>query len=223
MRIVVPIAAIAITAALGGCVAPVAYQAGGAAARTDIDIPKCDVRVGFSGVPRQFNSDEVEILKRGSGFAPSAVEGWVSDRSPLWEAATCACRESPFSLLEINGVGAALVLHPYAKNVQVKQDGVGAIVEYEEPNASLSVSGRSRLVFPFTAPSCVVTLTARGPQSTAAVGSALLFSRVGPIPKQAAINSPVAERLRQLDKLLSDGLITRAEYDERRRVILSQL
>ena len=42
-------------------------------------------------------------------------------------------------------------------------------------------------------------------------------------PASAAPTRPVTERLQQLNKLLSDGLITQAEYNELRRKVLSEL
>jgi len=45
----------------------------------------------------------------------------------------------------------------------------------------------------------------------------------GAVPAAAETPRPVTERLQQLNKLLSDGLITQAEYNELRRKILSEL
>jgi hypothetical protein len=59
---------------------------------------------------------------------------------------------------------------------------------------------------------------ASGPGHDAAAPAA-----AGAAPGTAGPQKPVTERLQQLNKLLSDGLITQAEYNELRRKILSEL
>ena len=224
MRIIGLVAAVPLAVALGGCVAPMPIQVSGATARTDIDLPRCGLRVGFAGTPRQISADDSAIATAPlSKYFTWTTEGWYSQQYRMTESAVCVCRDTPHTPAELSALIERFRINPRSKNFKVKEDSVGTVADYDGVSTVNGAMAVFRNVFPTAFPSCFLVARVLAPEATAAASSVLFFSRITAVSQQGSTNSPVAERLRQLDKLFADGLITREEYAAKRRAILSQL
>jgi Short C-terminal domain len=217
--------AAALLAGLGGCVLPSTKQGvSNAPMGGDISVSKCDIKVGFSGAPRALDSAE---LATATAYLPKfskwSIEGWVLDQYRLLETVTCLCRDYPFAPNEVREIVNAARNTALTKNALVSETSAGIVIDYEGPDSSPSAREHYRHIYPATRPSCFAVARVRAPEATAIESRASFFSRLTLSPANAPSALSVAERLRQLDKLLADGLITREEYAERRRVVLEQL
>jgi hypothetical protein len=156
------------------------------------------------------------------------IDGWGYEKFRLTEYAICLCRDYPFTANELKPNAELFSKGRSISNPRTfMQEGIGPAFEFEGAEPSAEAKERTRFIYPRNAASCIVAQSTRSP-SVEAAGSeffsrlALSSSATKPREAPSGTASP-AERLRQLDLLLKDRLITPEEYNEKRRVILERL
>lgn len=220
---------LALLAIVGCAPLPIAGLAGGLGLPAVRDMPACGVSVRFSGYPEQLPADVVQGIKKHFGeYAKMEITGWRFAKHRLLEAAVCACRDFPFTAADVENHPGLNATHTYAIA------GIGEAVENEE-DKSAEEKLRNKRVRLKNAPRCILEQTVMSPEPNSAAATffpslALMPIAALSLPVQPSSNSPaeigqrsVAERLRQLDQLLSDRLISQDEYNKRRRVVLESL
>ena len=184
------------------------------------DMPACGVSVRFSGYAVQIPADVLRaaITKQFGNYAKWDITGWSFSKYRLEEFAGCACRDFPFTAAEFEKASLATPAYAIA--------GIGQAFETEGVE-STEAKMRMKSVLLKHAPSCMLMQGVVSPEPNNA--AAAFFPSLALIPN-AALSSPaqppggsVAERLRQLDQLLKDRLISQDEYNKRRNVVLESL
>jgi len=200
-----------------------------------VDIGRCGVRISFSGSPRKLRDDEFSVFANQlPKYSKWEIDGWVFEKFRLAETAVCLCRDYPLTTNELQANmelffknTSGPIQRIFSTPRSFVQEGVGPAFESESAEPSAESKMRMRVINPRNAASCIVIQTTQSPSVEAA--SLEFFSRLTltssatkPREDPSGTASP-AERLRQLDLLLKDRLITPEEYNEKRRVILERL
>lgn len=192
-------------------------------------LPKCAAQQTFSGATRTLRSDELVALSEMLGkYSKWQLEGISYEDYRLAETAVCACRDYKFVVEELRG---------YAENVQANNafqdakinmlDPIGPSIEVLASTSTPEATDRVRLVRPNHAPQCLVIQAVRAPESQAK--ASIFFSRLEQFPRETATPSiratpqTPADRLRALEQLRRDGLLSEDEYKTRRNAVVEQL
>ncbi len=160
-------------------------------------------------------------------YAKWALEGWWFDRYRLTEIALCMCRDYPFTEGEKSDMMNSLGETRAINRKELTHNLLGTIAEYEANDRAASGNERFKMLFPKNAESCVAIFNVKAPSSE--ISSTPFLAGIEPSVAAGSQNlndpkaSTVADRLRQLDSLLSQRLITQGEHNERRRRILDGL
>ncbi len=188
-----------------------------------IDFSECGVSVGFSGNPAQIPESDLQPLLKGLGeYAKWNATAWRFSKYRLGEYAVCICREYTLTFADM---GEPKGWIPVEKSEKILE-GIGAAAEYQQ-DRSADERIRMQIVYIFNPDRCVVMQVVTAPEP--GIASRSFFSSLGPpsnVTRRSMIQAPampVADRLRQLEQLLKDHLITPDEYARRRRVVLESL
>ncbi len=204
----------------------------GSSTPSRVEVDKCGVTAGFSGPPRRVSAIEMKsITDRLGNYAKWTSEGWGFDRYRLIEVALCMCRDYPFTEGEksdmMNSLGETSGINRKELSKELTHNLLGTIAEYEVNDRATSGKERLKILFPKNAESCFAIFGVKAPSSE--ISSTPFLAGIEPSVAAGSQNlndpkaSTVADRLRQLDSLLSQRLITQGEYNERRRRILDGL
>ena len=201
------------------------------ATSTGVELGKCSVTATSSGVPRRYRENELRpAVDAMSNYAKWTVEGWVFEQYRFTESAICMCRDYPYTRGERVAVSANIQAQLRTSVPREFTDAsLGVFFDYDVPIESPAAKDRVRVLYPTKADSCLAYLSTRMPVTeTSGSQFFLRLSPSGAAPSSpsapaARSNAAVAERLRQLDSLLKEQLITQEEYSERRRRILEAL
>jgi len=186
----------------------------------------CDFSVRFSGQPEEMREDSVPGMDKQSG---ETLEG------PIWmyasellgvrkaEIAVCMC-QADVTLLDARSQFRKTGI--YSKFV----DGIGYVTESPVIEIDNGAKMLSKVSFG-TASSCYVyqAVFTKGTPESVKEAALPFFSSLAPIPKETQksaanlTNVPASERLRQLDSLLKEKLISEEEFNKRRSIILDTL
>ena len=202
---------------------PIGGAAGGVGLPEVRDMPACGVSVRFSGYPEKLSADQVQSMTKPLGeYAKWEIAGWQFTKHRLSELAVCACRDFPLTAAEFEASLPAIVTNSYVIA------GIGDAVE-REVIESTERKLRQQWVWLKHAPSCLLVQSAIAPEPNNAATAYFATLTLMPTPN-AALRSPaqppggsIAERLRQLDQLLKDRLISQNEYNKQRSVVLESL
>lgn len=194
------------------------------------DIARCNVRVIFSGVSRELSKLELNQLSaQASKYYKWQISGYAYEEYRRQEMAICLCRDAPFTKPETMEIAARLTATSDSTLQPVfAADPPGESVYGLSRDEATNTPGRFRLLRPNGVDSCLLiqTLVPRWDQDKPSAFFAGVSSLPSAVEKSATPvtkNSSVAERLKQLQQLLDDKLITRSEYDQRRKAIVEQL
>ena len=190
-----------------------------AAQPTIKDIPACGVRIQFSGIPSQLAANQIQTVAKSLGeYAKWDVSGWYFTKHRLTETALCVCRDYPLTAADVE------------ENRDPSLTGISTIPSVgeaatHESQKSPEEKYRWRAVRLTNQPLCMFTQHITSPEPDNA--AAIFFPTLALIPSPPqTVPSPrgtIAERLRQLDKLLTDRLVSQDEYNKRRSAILDAL
>lgn len=188
-----------------------------------VDLQSCRVSVQFSGTPSTLTSAEMQSFAKSLGdYAKWDVTAWRFTKFRLVELAVCMCRDYPIPESEL---GSMTGWNEGAGSQTVKEE-LGATSEFWL-DKSADEKLRMQIIKFKDLDRCVMAQYVQSPDPY--VESRRFFSSPTPLAKVtgAPLGSPskgsVAERLRQLDQLRKDRLITEEEYSNRRRVVLDSL
>ena len=186
----------------------------------------CGLDVGFSAVPRRMTQDEIKSVSSSisSSYAKWEMTGWVADKYRLTENAVCVCRDFQFSNDEFQRIISTIRSQPYgatAKEVNIA--GIGPTVQFESLSTSPMAKERVQMTHLADSPSCLLLQSTILPEAESQRSQ--FFYNLSPIApkKTSAAAATPAERLRVLESLKADGLITADEYNTRKKVILDSL
>lgn len=187
---------------------------------TITDIPACGVRVRFSGNPSQLAANQIQTIAKSLGeYAKWEVTGWYFTKHRLTETATCVCRDYPLTAADVEDAADQRVTNTSLVN------GIGESATFaseKSPDERL----RWRSVRLANQPLCMLTQHIVSPEPDNAAATffpTLALIPALPQPAQAPPRGTIAERLRQLDQLLTDRLVSQDEYNKRRNAILEAL
>ncbi len=186
----------------------------------------CDLSVRFSGQPEEMPKDSIRPeLNKSGGKQEGQSWMYVSELLGVRkvEVAVCVC-QTDFSLPNV--VSEVRKTGIYNKYV----DGIGYVTEspvIETDNGAKMLTKVSS----GTASSCYVlqSVGATGTPESVKEAASPFFSSLAPMPKEtqkpaaSLTNVPASERLRQLDSLLKEKLISEDEFNKRRAIILDTL
>ena len=207
---------------VGGCAQlPIAGSADGFGLPAVRNMPACGVSVRFSGHPVELSEGEAKVVARDFGeYAKWEITGWKFHTHRLLELAVCACRDYPLTAAEFEDNPPADVTRNYVI------EGIGEALEMEKVQSSQEKT-RLKIVRLKSASSCMLVQQVVSPTPNNAAAaffpSLALTPNVAPRLSAQPPAGSVAERLRQLDQLLKDRLISPDEYNTRRRVVLDSL
>ena len=206
--------------ALVGC-APMQDSRGGGQSSV-VELKACGVRVTFSGNPKKMSADQIQEGRASLGeYYKWEVDGWVSSQFRLAQVAMCICRDSPFVQLDLEAEPNGFI---GSTRRAVDVEGVGAGNTFYGER-SPTERQRIQLVGTRMFPNCAVMQIVVSPPADDGVEgpffSSLTSSTVA--ARQSRPTGNVADRLRQLEQLRKDGVISNDEYTNRRRVILDSL
>ncbi len=191
----------------------------------DAELPKCQARVRFSGKPRLPTSEEYSgfSTQPGMKIAKWEVDGLVHERYRLKEGAFCICNDT-MVLTQRELYEAGLSFPAPA--------GSRAAAEKDEPVPNSQFRRRMIMSLPVANEYCIVMIgvTYFGEFPPEAASFLATFRHVSPAAKASdgsqSGSGPKASataRLSELKELLDRGLITKAEYDQKRKAILDGL
>ena len=196
---------------------------------TEVNFSNCEVKVQFTGQAREFNSNETlqltgSLPKYGKWRATASIY----EESRLTEWAACLCRDYPFTDAEKFARPGVFQANASGRDLRIyDKTQIGSAFEFESPESNPTTLVRVRVSAPASAPSCLLLQGVAAPESKSV---ARLFlehaspsNHTKPELAQAQESSSALLRLKRLDQLLDEKLITRDEYDQRRKIILDQL
>ena len=184
------------------------------------DIPACGVRVQFSGTPSELAASDIQKYANALGeYAKWEVTGWHFNKHRLRETAICLCRDYPLTAADVEGIRDPNVTGTSSIR------GIGETVT-QESQKSPEEKFKWRSVRLTSQPLCMFMQHIISPEPDNA--AAVFFPTLAliPSPPQTVPAPPrgtIAERLRQLDQLLTDRLVSQDEYNKRRSAILEAL
>ena len=157
-------------------------------------------------------------------YAKWDTKGWFADQYRYSEGAMCACRDYTFTEEEFAArkdyIGSS------ADFLELQQrviPAVGASFQFQAPGSTVAATLRVQLVRPTQASSCLLIQFTQMPQSDPRRND--FFNRLTPIAisrSDIAVGTP-AERLRVLESLRAEGLISVDDYNARKKVIVNSL
>lgn len=192
------------------------------AALNAVDLPACNVRVEFSGTPRTLSAAELSAQTNGASTrAGVSAVGLGYQSSEVGETAVCTCGQHDLAedwfVAEVD----AARRKNGGRGSSERLRGIGRAYDIEIGSPPAGVLARNRVLSLEMRPACLLELKLI--QSIAAAPSTFL-SRVFVIqPGESNSTGEVANRLRRLDELLRDKLISQAEYEQARKKIIENL
>ena len=152
------------------------------------------------------------------------VAGWALEQYRYMEAVTCLCRDRPWSDKEFSDLGVAIGNSSEFYDIQERSIPlIGPAYRYDLVESTPASTQRFQLVRPLSDASCLLVQTNRTAESDPR--RADFFSKLAPLnfgrPNSGA--NGTANRLRALESLRADGLITLEEYKARKKAILDAL
>ena len=195
-------------------------------------IAKCEVRQGFDGEPRQLTTDELRPLALSLGqYEKWDLQGFTYERYRVGETFVCACRDYPFKDAEVvqlrDSLRSALRNGKAVRDVkEFEVENMGPAIEFIYDALSTEASEKIRIIQPRHTPSCLSMQATK--VSATALESMKFFTRLAIAGKEPLLLpsqniSNTSERLRTLEQLHKERLITDEEYSQKRGAILSQL
>jgi hypothetical protein len=192
-----------------------------------VDLKSCGARVTFSGPPERPSRDLMQAFSEFLGpYHRWESDMWWFRQYGLIEMAFCACRDSSFTVEEVAldlslGVGGFSITER-----DIKVPGFRSLTELEK-----NTSGEVQIVrvgISETAPKCMLAQMVRSRGSDRGMVKPFFAAlevqgASGSEPSPGKSAGSASDRLRQLDQLLKEGLISRDEYDSRRRRVLDSL
>jgi hypothetical protein len=180
------------------------------------DFPACGVKIEFSGQPKQIPVEAAqEFTKLVGNYGKFTGIGWTYSKYRLSELSFCLCRDSPLTDEEFEKQSSLFDKPPATIS------DIGESLEFTS-HESVERKIRLQLVRLNNAPSCLLVQYVLTPESINTDPN--LFSSLALIsPAKTAPKGDVADRLRLLDKLLKDKLISQEEYNKRRIIVLELL
>lgn len=206
---------------LTGCAQPVGVGGGRVEPAGIVTFQACRVSVTFAGSPEKVSANEVQRMyaQEANKYDKWEAEAWRSSQFRLNQIAICQCRDYP-----ITPIDTAQIIGGPVKNEAVIA-GIGTAKDYEQ-DQSTQQRLRFRFIHLDAIPNCVFIQMVGAPPANETAASPF-FSSLTPASTSGSPMQPAAgaaaERLRQLDQLLKERLITQDEYDVRRRRILESL
>ena len=188
-------------------------------------VSMCGSLVRFSKPPRALSEAESQLAAvQLSRYAKWTITGWAIDEYRRSEVAVCMCREFPIEPSEFKMMQSNIRAQPMIGSVKERvMRGTGNVVYYEPLVTNPQAKGRIQIFFPLQMPSCILTQSTVTPAEDA---TAILFFENLQFRQPDGSNEeskPPAERLRLLDSLRSEGLISIDEYNARRKAVLDSL
>lgn len=217
--------AVTLGAALSGCAQNQMAGSQGSQPTTK-SFDACGMSVRFSGQPESLPMEQSRSLHKLFDVPPEG-QAWIH-RSllqgvPKNEMAFCACPpEEKLHQLKVE-----------MNSTSKYQDGIGTTWEMPTTEVEGGTKMAVKIALADAAPSCLTFqfVVSTGTPDSLTTAAAPFFSSLAAIPKvpqKTAVfrkgSGPTAsERLKQLDQLLSDKLITQQDYNTRRTAILESL
>lgn len=185
----------------------------------------CGAQLQFSKPPRILSDAESQLAAgQLSKYAKWNITGWVVDEYRRSEVAVCMCREFPIEASEFKLIQSNILAQATLSGVKERViRGIGNVTYYEPPVTNQQAKQRIQVFFPVKLPSCILLQSTVTPAEDAT--SALFFENTKfgkPDSSNAESRSP-AERLRLLEALKREGLITGEEYNTRKKAVLDSL
>jgi len=204
---------------------------------TNAKFEQCKMSVQFSGPPRRISIYELNKFTQSfSKFFKWELDGLIFEQYRLEEDAVCMCRDLEYSLGEIQ---------EFEKNIQLDLDkNVRFIQSYDLPHSKRVIEAEVTTIpdgfvdhvkffFPIAAPKCTFILGVLSDPSTSSVSTNFFKTiqstvETSPQPEGSPSVRPqskpsVTERLEELNNLLRKELITKEEYEQKRKTILEGL
>ena len=177
----------------------------------------CGVNVQFSGQPEQVAPSALSsITKSLDVYGKWETSGWRHSKYRLTEYAICACRDYAFAASEFEKSLQGLKIFTIV--------GIGQAA-IQENNESSEAKNREQWVQLAHAPRCILIQGVISPESINAADA--FFPTLALISKPNALapssNRAIADRLKQLEQLQKDRLISQEEFIKRRNQILDSL
>jgi hypothetical protein len=205
---------------------------------TTAKFENCKMSVRFSGPPRPFSTNELNEFKNLPKFFNWELEGLVFEEHLLAEFAICTCRDLEYSLEEIQQNESQFQLNKEFRFIKgYDSPYFKKVIEFESsnvPGIPDKIVARYKVIFPNAAPKCsfiqfVISDPATSSKSTKFFETlASQTNETTPQPEGNPSALPqskpsVAERLEELNNLLKRNLITKEEYEQKRKAILEGL
>ena len=188
---------------------------------------KCAVRQGFTGKPRPLRSDEMKQMESLFGqYAKWEIQALAFEQYRRSEMLLCTCRDYPFSETEIKTMAdAARSTKGSGDQKTFTLDGIGLGFDYFGETSLPEAVDKLRVINPQRAPSCLVIQAIRAP--TTDIDASGFFGRISmtidDATKPRSTEGSAADRLRLLEELRKEHLISEQEFQQRRKVILEKL
>jgi len=151
------------------------------------------------------------------------AEGWRAGQASIRQAAFCICRDFRIDPKDVGRVLQVEAAAGGSRRQELPGVGAGVLAYIDKPASQRKYTQAMSLD---ARPNCAVLQEVTTPTGSDG-GETQFFSSLTPVEAKAGpAPGPArsaAERLRQLDQLLKDGLISRDEYNTRRSVIVDSL
>lgn len=179
----------------------------------------CGVKVQFSGQPEQVAPSALnEVTKTLGEYGKWEASGWRYGKYRLTEYAVCACRDYAFAASEFEKDASLQDL----KTFTIVGIGQAAVKEFNEP---VEAKTREQWVQLAHAPRCMLIQGVVSPEPINAAEAFFPTLALISKPNELALSSnrAIADRLKQLEQLQKDRLISQEEFIKRRNQILDSL